>query len=189
MNILAHLYLSGPISELMLGNYIGDFIKGNQYLSYPAEMQKGILMHRQIDDFTDRHPIHKQTRDLFRPSYKLHSGIVTDIVYDHFLANNWPLFHSQVLEDYASDVYHYLNIHYDKLPEGMRKFTPMMIQNNWLVLYRSVEGVERVLKGMSRYTSLPDKTNDAVKIIRANEKELNEMFLIFMNDLKNAPFF
>jgi len=86
MNLLAHLYLSKDINDLMIGNFIGDFVKGNQYLNYSAEIQNGILLHREIDSFSDMHEAHKATRDRFRKGFGLHSGVVVDIVYDHYLA-------------------------------------------------------------------------------------------------------
>ena len=83
MNILAHLYLSGKIDALMLGNFMGDFVKGNQFNKFPSEIKKGILLHRQIDTLTDNHPAHLTSRNRFREKFKLHSGIVVDIIYDH----------------------------------------------------------------------------------------------------------
>ena len=57
MNYLAHFYLSNHDKNLIVGNYIADDVKGKAYLDYPLEIQKGILLHRKIDDFTDNHPI------------------------------------------------------------------------------------------------------------------------------------
>jgi acyl carrier protein phosphodiesterase len=73
----------------MLGNFMGDFVKGNKYLAYTGDIQKGLLLHREIDTFTDKHDTHKQSRDRFRKHYGLYSGVVVDIVYDHFLASRW----------------------------------------------------------------------------------------------------
>ena len=49
MNYLAHILLSGTSPDVMIGNFIADSIKGSKYNSYPLQIQKGILLHRQID--------------------------------------------------------------------------------------------------------------------------------------------
>jgi acyl carrier protein phosphodiesterase len=184
MNILAHLCLSEGIHLKMLGNYIGDFVKGKQYLNYPEEIQKGILLHRKIDFVADKHPLHKQTRDLFRPAYGLYSGIVTDIMYDHILASHWDQFHPQPLEQYAFQVYNFLETNFNYLPTPMKRITPYMIRNNWLVLYRSIQGLEQVLIGMSSRTSLPPKAPEAIRILNEYEDHLTQSFPVLWDELK-----
>ncbi|MFA6403884.1 MAG: ACP phosphodiesterase [Salinivirgaceae bacterium] len=176
MNILAHLYLSKGINKLMLGNYMGDFVKGNQYLNYPEPIQQGILLHRKIDDFTDKHEAHRSSRDRFRKKYGLHSGIVVDIVYDHFLANRWNFIHPTPLEDYASEVYLYISQNQQWLPQRLNEITTHLIKNNWLVLYKSLSGIEKVLKGMAYRTSLPDQVSFAMEIIDNEYTMLQQEF-------------
>jgi len=89
MNYLAHAYLSGGSDEVLIGNFIGDSVKGKQYLNYRAQVQEGILIHRQIDFFTDNHALVKQCAGHFRQAYGRYSGIVTDVIFDHFLAKYW----------------------------------------------------------------------------------------------------
>jgi acyl carrier protein phosphodiesterase len=185
MNILAHLCLSGGIHYKMLGNYIGDFVKGRQYLNYLPEIQEGILLHRKIDYVADKHILHKQTRDLFRADFGLYAGIVTDIVFDHVLANQWDNYFQISLEQYATEVYQFLDNNNKYLPPAMQKITPYMIHNNWLVLYRSVAGLERVLNGMSQRTSLPAKATKAIAITIKEKEMLTNVFPELWSDLQN----
>ena len=39
-----------------VGNLIADQVKGNEIQHFPLEVQKGIYLHRAIDEFTDAHP-------------------------------------------------------------------------------------------------------------------------------------
>ncbi|MDD3273470.1 MAG: DUF479 domain-containing protein, partial [Bacteroidales bacterium] len=64
MNYLAHIYLSGSNRQLQVGNFIGDFVKGRKHENYPKGIQKGILLHREIDRFTDCHPLFIETVEL-----------------------------------------------------------------------------------------------------------------------------
>jgi acyl carrier protein phosphodiesterase len=89
MNFLAHIYLSGDNDLLKIGNFMADSIRGNQYLQYPDEIKKGILLHRFIDTFTDAHLIYRKSKHRLHEKYGHYSGVIMDIVYDHFLAKNW----------------------------------------------------------------------------------------------------
>ena len=67
MNFLAHIFLSGKDENLTIGNFIADSVKGKKYLKYPAGIQKGIILHRAIDSYTDTHPVvRKSTSRLFK---------------------------------------------------------------------------------------------------------------------------
>ncbi len=184
MNILAHLYLSNGINDIMLGNFIGDFVKGNKYLGYPPDMQKGIILHRKIDTFTDKHQAHKASRDRFREQYGLYSGIVVDIIFDHFLAKHWHEFYASTLDIYAKQVYNYIQLHHKTIPQQLQKLTPYMINNNWLVMYESLDGIERVLTGMSKRTSLPSKVPFAMNILNMYYDKFNNNFHQIIADLQ-----
>ncbi len=183
MNILAHLYLSGGINHLMLGNFMGDFVKGKQFQDYPEEIKAGIMLHREIDTFTDNHPAHKSSRDRFRKFYGLHSGIVTDILYDHFLAKEWNSFHKKPLEEYIQQVYSYIEMNIIYVPERLKSLTPNIISNNWLIMYKSLDGIERVLTGMSKKTSLPSNYKQAMDIITLFYREFDKEFNQIIADL------
>ena len=89
MNYLAHIYLSGESDDIILGNFIGDYVKGNKHQNFPEQVAYGILLHRAIDSSTDRHPLVRECIELIRPGYGRYSGIVADVFFDHFLAANW----------------------------------------------------------------------------------------------------
>src|SRR5882757_7102043 len=108
MNFLAHLYLSGNNEEILMGNFIGDHVKGNQLNSYPAKMRQGILLHRYIDTFTDSHFIMMQSKDRIRAYYRKYTPVITDVYYDHFLAANWKNYSDESLEEFAARIYRLL---------------------------------------------------------------------------------
>lgn len=183
MNLLAHIFLSGTPSDLMLGNFIGDFVKGKQWQNYPLEMQKGILLHRSIDDFTDKHEIVKTGIKRLRPDYGLYAGVIIDIFYDHFLALNWGKYMDKKLEDFAQEVFLYFSTNVDKLPERVRHFLPYMIRDNWLVKYGTVEGIYHSLRGVTRRIQHRKILYDAIKYLEFDFDKLNEEFQMFFPDL------
>ena len=108
MNYLAHIYLSGDDKDLLLGNFMADSIKGRSYQKYPEGIQRGVLLHRFIDDFTDHHPICTETKIILRPKYHKLSPILSDILYDHFLAKLWENYHPVPLAKFVDAFYAFI---------------------------------------------------------------------------------
>ncbi|WP_321371315.1 ACP phosphodiesterase [uncultured Draconibacterium sp.] len=183
MNYLAHLHLSGESEKLLVGNFIGDYVKGNKYLQYDEEIAKGILLHRQIDSFTDSHPLQKEAKLMFRDEFGLYSGIVVDFMYDHFLAKNWNNYSAVHLPAFAKRVHAVLLSNFTVLPRRVQGFLPFLIQNKRLLSYASIDGIIQSLKIMGNYTSLPGKSEHARTILTENYIELNANFSAFFAEL------
>ena len=177
MNYLAHIFLSGGQPDIMIGNFIADSIKGSKYSSYPTEIQKGILLHRQIDTTTDAHPAFRQSTKRLHKNYGHYSGIIVDIFYDHFLAKNWSEFSDIPLTDYIQSFYKLLRDNFDLLPENIQKMAPVMMEGNWLLIYAELEGINRVLSGMNR------RTKNRSGMDKAGQ-ELKEFYTLFEADFR-----
>jgi acyl carrier protein phosphodiesterase len=183
MNFLAHLYLSKDNNHILIGNFIADAVKGKKHENYPKEIQVGILLHRQIDYFTDTHPIVRRSKRRLHERYDHYDGVIIDILYDHFLAKNW-LYYSEIpLEIYAKNVYSFFQKNIGILPVEMQKLLPFMIQHNWLVSYASLEGIEKVLIGMNRRTKGISKMDLAIEDLIKYYDEFESDFLTFFIDL------
>lgn len=186
MNFLAHLYLSGDNPKIMLGNFIGDFVKGKLALEqFEPEIIRGIGLHRAIDEFTDSHPIVTKSKIRLRPKYRHYSGVIVDIFYDHLLAKNWDLFHTEILPDYAEMAYSIIQEHDSILPEEVKFMMPHMIRGNWLVNYAKLEGIERALSGMTRRTRNESKMDESVIDFKEFYPEFTQEFLEFFPELKH----
>ena len=183
MNFLAHIYISGDNDEIRLGNFIGDYVKGKDHHNYPPMVQKGILIHRKIDFFTDSHPIVKSHKALFHSKYHKYAGVVTDIIYDHFLSHDWHMFSDIAFDEYVENIHNWLNNSIEDIPLGMRKIVPHFIRNKWLHSYRTIEGIETVLIGMSKGTSLPAEYEFAIFILRKHYHEIKHDFYKFFPEL------
>lgn len=184
MNYLAHLYLSGPTAGIKVGNFIGDYVKGSRHNRYAPEIQKGILLHRQIDSFMDRHPVVRESAAIFKPQYRRYASVVIDIIYDHLLAANWNQHSEQSLHHFISDAHRILLRHYFILPGTVKQFLPFLIKSRRMENYRLMSGVERTLKIMSHHSSLPDHSQWAVEQLAANYEVLNQQFKMFFEEVK-----
>jgi acyl carrier protein phosphodiesterase len=185
MNFLAHIFLSGDKPKIMIGNFIGDFVKGrNLSERFEAEIARGIELHRSIDEFTDSHPIVAQSKERLRPKYRHYAPVIVDVFYDHFLARNWNNYHPVPLPDFAEHTYHILNEHHESLPEKVRQMLPYMEKGNWLVNYGRIEGIQRALTGMSRRTRFDSKMDESMNDLLQFYEEFKREFELFFPELK-----
>lgn len=183
MNFLAHIYLSGESDEIKIGNFIGDYVKGRNYEKYPELVRKGIVLHRKIDRFTDIHPVVNQSKMHLKKRFRRYSGVIVDIFYDHFLASEWRMFSRHPLPQYVVNMYEILVSNYFILPNEIKTFLPFFIINNWLESYTSIEGIEGVLRRMTRRTSLPNETTFAISELRKNYHLFRDEFLQFFPEM------
>src|SRR5688500_10897577 len=106
MNFLAHAHLSGPDKKILVGNFIGDFIKERQALNqFEPRIIRGVELHRAIDEYTDNHPVVDESKKRLRPKYRHYAAVIVDMFYDHYLATQWADFHTQKLEMFAANTY------------------------------------------------------------------------------------
>ena len=183
MNFLAHIYLSGEDPLVKVGNFMADSIRGKKYMNYPDEIQKGILLHRWIDTFTDAHPTVRKSTKKLHANYSHYSGVIVDIFYDHFLAKNWKKYSEMPLDTFVNDFYDLLSIHYEILPPNVKKLMPYMIADNWLLNYANKDGIARVLNGMNRRTQNISKMNLAIVELERHYDEFEAEFTSFFDEL------
>jgi acyl carrier protein phosphodiesterase len=183
MNFLAHAYLARNSEPLMVGNFIADFVKGNQISYFDQDILQGILMHRKIDDFTDNHLIFKRSRKRIITKYRHYSGVIIDLFYDHFLAKNWDNYTSVPLRDFADRIYNVMQNHIDILPPKARHMLPYMIKYNWLVNYGTLDGIDQSLKGLSRRTNHDSGMEYAVQDLVEQYGEFDLDFSEFFPDI------
>lgn len=180
MNFLAHIYLSGEDIPLMMGNFMGDFVKGKDYKAYEPAIQKGVLLHREIDFFTDSHAVVLQSKKRLRRKYRHYSGVIIDIFYDHFLANNWEDHHVKDLKGFTKDFYLTMDAHRSVLPDRVNYVLYYMKRDNWLYHYSTLDGIAKALYGLSRRTKFDSRMDEAIQELEKDyelyEAEFNEFF-------------
>ena len=163
---------------------MADAVKGNHFEHYPTGIQIGIRLHRFIDSFTDSHPIYRQSKHRLHEKFGHYSGVIMDIVYDHFLAKNWKQFSTTKLEKYADTFYKLLQSNYDILTEKTQNALPYMIQTNWLVCYKTLAGLELILFQMDHRTKNRVNMPAAMEDIKLFYVEIEQEFSLFFSELE-----
>ncbi len=183
MNFLAHIYLSGDNEKITIGNFVADAIRGSKYKLLSPEFQVGVKLHRHIDTFTDAHSIVRQSTKRLHKNYSHYSGVIVDILYDHFLAKNWQHYSNIPLDIYIQDFYESLKAYFDVLPDRFQHLTPFMIADNWLLSYAEIEGIQRVLNGMNKRTNNKSGMHLATNELKLYYSEFEEEFTLFFKEL------
>ncbi len=184
MNFLAHAHLSQENEDVIFGNFIADSVKGRSYLKFRKDIIVGILLHRDIDAFTDRHEIVKKSKATVREHFGRYSGIVVDIYYDHFLARNWEYYHNDELTRYSTKVYLILAKRFLILPARVKRILPFLIGQNWLSGYANLKDLKRVFNGMDRRTGYISGMDKAVDVLEKNYDSLYLDFKEFYGELE-----
>lgn len=184
MNYLAHAYLSFLDPEIMVGNLISDFVKGRKKFDYPPGIQKGIALHRAIDTFTDEHMATREAREIFRPHYRLYSGALMDVIYDHFLANDESEFSHSTLLAFSEQVYTTLEDHAIWLPERFHGMFPYMKSQNWLFNYREKWGTAKSLEGLVYRAAYLQESATAYRLFEEHYQLLSQYYRQFWADVR-----
>ena len=189
MKFLAHIHLSGNNEKIIVGNFIGDFIKGKQIEELDKDVRKGVELHRAIDQFTDSHEIVVERKKRLRAEFGHYSPVIVDVFYDHFLAKNWRSFHQIELSRFCQEFYNLMARNNEFLPDQVKHMLKYMKRDNWLNGYQYVEGIHRALSGMARRTKFESGMEKASKNLKEHydmyEKEFKDFYPLLMEFSQN----
>ena len=184
MNFLAHVYLSGTNDHLKIGNFMADGIHGKNFDEFPIDVQKGIRLHREIDSYTDFHPIFRQSKHRLHERYGHYSGVIIDIFYDHFLAKNFSSYSKVPLEQFVQDFYKVLDENFEILTPRFKSILPILKQENWFLLYATVEGLTHILYMMDRRTKLRSKMQFSIEELVFFYNDFETEFTLFFAEMQ-----
>ena len=156
MNFLAHALLAGDAPALVVGGVVGDWIKGPLPGSLPADLARGVALHRAIDSHAETHPAFRQSRARVSAARRRYAGVLVDIFYDHLLASALDELHHQPFAEYRHGVYRQLAARSAELPDHSRIALTMMAEQDWFLSYVRIEGIADVLARMSRRVRRPN---------------------------------
>jgi acyl carrier protein phosphodiesterase len=186
MNFLAHLFLTKDYTEeISVGNFIADAVKGQKAISkFPLHIQRGIRIHREIDSFTDAHPLVRIGTKRLHNNYGKFAGIIVDIFYDHILAVNWHKFSEDSLDDFAQKQYKLITTHWIHLPDRTRYWYQYMYQNNLLVTYARESVIELVLQRMDKRLGSISGMGGAIEELKDHLSDYTQEFITVFQEIQ-----
>jgi acyl carrier protein phosphodiesterase len=184
MNFLAHIYLSGHNDLIKIGNFMADGIRGKSLDAFPKDVQKGIILHRAIDTYTDAHPIFRESTKKLHARYHHYAGVIVDVLYDHFLAKNWTQYSEENLADFVDHFYQSLEENQLILTQRTISLMPYMIKQNWLLSYQTIDGIKNILTQMDKRTKNKSQMRFATEELVTFYDEFEQEFTLFFEDLR-----
>ena len=179
MNFVAHQYLSFKQQSLQIGNLLGETVKGKQYLDFPDDIQKGILLHRSIDTFTDSHEIVKQSSSYFHETQHKFAPIIVDVIYDYFLIKHWNNFSDTPYQKFKLDCYQLFKNEYDTFPKKLQETIFYLLKYDWFENYSTIEGVQKTLKGIGSRAKFENNLHQIIPEFEQYYSMLEKDFLQF----------
>jgi acyl carrier protein phosphodiesterase len=184
MNWLAHIFLSPVDAEYRIGNVIADWVKGEARLQLSAGIQRGIECHKVIDLYTDAHPITKRSMARIEAPFKRYSAVLIDVFYDHVLGLDWAQYCNVPLHEWTQSVYEQFRACASELHPDIRMGLMRMAEDDWLGSYATVEGIDAILRRMSRRLSRPNLLGEAAPQLIAHLAGIREDFHEFFPQLQ-----
>lgn len=167
---------------------ISDFVKGKKRFDFSSQVQKGIMLHRAIDSFTDTHAATKKAKEFFKLSVGLYAGAFVDIVYDHFLALDTNEFTNDALLNFSQFAYTALDAHINILPPKFAGMLPYMKRDNWLYNYKTTTGIKNSFGGLVRRAQYLDNNTAVFEDFINNYQALQHCYAAFFPEVKQFAF-
>ena len=183
MNFLTHLFLSNGASQLLVGNLMGDFVKGRLDGRLPPGIEQGIILHREIDSFAGQNRHFLRSKHRIDQSFGHYRGVLVDLFYDHFLAAHWEDYADVPYSVFISDAWRVVSDHREYLPDRLQRIMPLMFRI-WLPSYREIGGIAAVLQRMSRFRlRRANRLGEGIEALIMHYGELYEDFRNFIPEL------
>jgi acyl carrier protein phosphodiesterase len=183
MNYLAHLLLAENTPGSIVGSLAPDFLRGGGYRAPNSAVLAGMDRHYLVDRFTDSHPVVSRSKRRISHVHGRYSGVIMDVLYDHFLSVNWSLFCREPLPEFVSRVYSILDAHSEWCPPRLQEALPYMQRQNWLLTYSSHEGIALTLERMSSRVGRGVRLETAVEQLVLHSAALDDDFRAFFPEV------
>lgn len=183
MNHLAHFLLSGKNPDMIIGNFITDYIRKSEVGSFTPAIQQGIQLHRFIDSYTDSHLLTKECVSQMRKSQGKYTPVVMDICFDHLLAINWSNFSDSSLREFTTEIYQLLVDREAQLPLRLSRNLKGMIEGDWLFEFANKKGLSFTFSMLGRRVKFDHNLEQATDDLYSDLEFYNSRFLTFYKDL------
>lgn len=167
----------------MVGNLMGDFMKGVDIKQLPSSIALGIQNHKVVDAFTDSHQSINALKDCLSPDRKRFSGIITDVMFDYFLIKHWQRYSGMNFNHFVDQVYQALLDNIAIMPKTMATVVTRMVDMDWFRSYGSLETMGYVFNRMSQRIRFENNLSGAIEEVEDYYHVYESTFLLFFPQL------
>ncbi len=164
---------------------MADFMRDVDQEALPEKVWQGIQLHRLVDGFTDSHEVVRNLRKHFSPEKRRFSGIVLDVVFDHFLIKHWEKYATKDFHLFVDECYEDLLNNRELMPARMEMVVGWMIKRDWIRSYAELQHVGRALDGLASRLKLKHDFHNSIEEVQRHYESIEAGFLIFFPELLN----
>jgi acyl carrier protein phosphodiesterase len=183
MNFLAHLFLARHNDDWMVGNLIADFISNKELNGLSPQVREGVMVHRYIDTFTDKHEAVKASTRRLRFVYHKYAPVVADIYYDYLLIKNWETYTDMDFEQFRYQTYDMLLARMEEMPPNLKERLPKMIAHDWLKNYGTEAGLQFTFDQFAKRTTFKVDFSQAAELLMEYLPEFDDDFNAFFPEI------
>ena len=184
MNFLAHCALGSRSDALLVGGFLGDFVKGPVPTDLPELVQDGIRLHRRLDAFSATEPHLRASVARLPAELRRVAPPFVDLLADHLLALDFEVQHGEPLAAFATRAYRAIEAHRPLLPAQAERFFDAMQRVDLFDRYREFASVERAFARLMARLDRPDAIAPMVARARAHYDDLAGDFKLYYPSLK-----
>ena len=185
MNFLAHCVLARSHPDLMVGGFLGDFLKGRIPAELPARIADGVRLHRRLDAYSAEQP--EIRRSVLRLPSELRrvAPVFVDLVADHVLARRFAELEGQSLISFTRYTYQVLDESRHLYPDSARRFLDAMRTHDLLGAYTEPRVIERAFLHIAERLRMKDIVAPAMASLQADYVGFETDFAHYYPDLKS----
>ncbi|TDJ42952.1 MAG: DUF479 domain-containing protein [Gammaproteobacteria bacterium] len=185
MNFLAHCALARSHPDLMVGGFLGDFLKGRISAELPARVADGVRLHRRLDAYSAEQPEIRHSVLRLPSELRRVAPVFVDLVADHVLARRFAEWEGQSLSSFTRYTYQVLDDARHLYPDPARRFLDVMRTHDLLGAYTEPRVIERAFLHIAKRLHLTDIVAPAMATLRAQYAGFETDFSQYYPDLKS----
>ena len=176
--------LADPLSDMMIvGGFLGDFIKGRVPAEFPPPLATGVRLHRRVDAYSNQQAAIRTSCDRFPKPLRRIAPILVDIIADHMLARHWMRYHDSSLPMFTSRTYRLIGEHQQWLPEHGLRFLTYMEEVDLLASYADWQVLVRAMRSITRRLNKPELNAIMEATVAEILEDLEADFHIYFPDI------
>ncbi len=176
MNFLAHCALASAHDDLIVGGFLGDFVKGPVPTDLPGLIGDGIRLHRRIDAFSNSEPGIRASVARLPPAFRRLAPPFIDLLADHLLARDFERHHGEELEVFTERVHGAIGVRQAQMRPRARRYFEFMRETRLFCRYRSLDAVESAFTRIALRLQRPEAVAPMMIAVTEHYDELADDF-------------
>ena len=164
--------LGWPEDHLMVGGFLGDFIKGPIPTDLNTPIAEGARLHRFIDAQSDKHSALAELKTELPANWYRFAGILSDLYCDHLIARDAQQWLQMPVEQFSEQALESLAKYQQQYPERAKLALARIRRGRWLQSYAQLDFTGACLERIGQRIRFDNPLADAARILQSHNDVL-----------------